>query len=140
MITPNEDKQAIKAILDTDPYIQEAEFLPENIKTTRYGNDTLNNNSAPFQIFIYMGTPENPRNDIQKGSVYNITAVGQRPRCATIDSVVSQIIALLTEVDIGRGHILYLLDPPLELESDPGIYVVETTFICYPTIYNRVKQ
>lgn len=139
MITPNEDKAAIKAILDTDAYIQRAGFTPENIKTTKYGTDTLNSNTQDFKIFISMGTPENPNNWLQKGIVFNIAVVGKRTRSAVIDSVSSQIIALLSETDIGRSHILYLLDPPIELESDPSIYIVETAFICYETIFNKIK-
>lgn len=139
MITPNEDKAAIKAILDTDTYIQRAGFTPENIKTTKYGTDTLNSNTQDFKIFISMGTPENPNNWLQKGIVFNIAVVGKRTRSAVIDSVSSQIIALLSETDIGRSHILYLLDPPIELESDPSIYIVETAFICYETIFNKIK-
>lgn len=139
MITPNEDKQAIKAILDTDAYIQRAGFLADKIKTTKYGTDTLNNASSDFQIFIYLGTPENPNVYNQKGIVFNIAVAGKRSRSTVVDSVVSQVIALLVEAEIGRGHILHLLDPPIELESDPAIYLVETAFICYETIYNQIK-
>lgn len=139
MITPNEDKQAIKAILDTDAYIQRAGFLADKIKTTKYGTDTLNNASSDFQIFIYLGTPENPNVYNQKGIVFNIAVAGKRGRSTVVDSVVSQVIALLVEAEIGRGHILHLLDPPIELESDPAIYLVETAFICYETIYNQIK-
>lgn len=139
MITPNEDKQAIKAILDTDAYIQRAGFLAEKIKTTKYGTDILNNASSDFQIFIYLGTPENPNVYNQKGIVFNIAVAGKRSRSTVVDSVVSQVIALLVEAEIGRGHILHLLDPPIELESDPAIYLVETAFICYETIYNQIK-
>ena len=140
MITPNEDKIAIKAILDTDPYINRVGFLPDNIKTTKYGTSTLNQASDDFQIFISMGTPENPNNWLQKGMVYNISVVGKRARSTIVDSVASQIIALLSETDIGHSHILYLLDPPLELESDPAIYIVETSFVCYETIFNSLKK
>lgn len=139
MITPNEDKQAIKAILDTDAYIQRAGFLADKIKTTKYGTDILNNASSDFQIFIYLGTPENPNVYNQKGIVFNIAVAGKRSRSTVVDSVVSQVIALLVEAEIGRGHILHLLDPPIELESDPAIYLVETAFICYETIYNQIK-
>lgn len=140
MITPNEDKTAIKAILDTDSYIQRAGFSADKIKTTKYGTDTLNNASSDFQIFIYLGTPENPNIYNQKGVVFNIAVTGRRSLSTVVDSVISQVIALLVEADIGRGHILHLLDPPIELESDPAIYIVETSFICYSTIYNKVKK
>lgn len=140
MITPNEDKQAIKAILDTDSYIiNKAQFNPVNIKTTKYGTDVLNNSSSDFQIFIYLGNPENPNVYNQKGIVFNIAVVGRRERSVVVDSVSSQVIALLVEAEIGHGHILHLLDPPMELESDPSIYMVETAFICYETIYNQIK-
>lgn len=140
MITPTEDKNAIKAILDTDPYIQRAGFTPENIKTTKYGTDTLNSNNQDFQIFISFGYPENPRNWLQRGVVFNIAVTGKRSRSVVIDNVASQVVALLSETDIGHSHILYLLDPPLELDSDPAIYIVEVAFICYETIFNVVRQ
>ena len=139
MITPAQDKIAIKAILDTDSYIQRAGFLAENINTSKYGTSDLNNPNDAFQIFIYLGTPENPNVYNQKGIVFNIAVAGKRSRSTVVDSVVSQVIALLVEAEIGRGHILHLLDPPIELESDPAIYLVETAFICYETIYNQIK-
>lgn len=140
MITPNEDKLAIKAILDTDSYIQRAGFTAANVKTTKYGTDTLNNTNSDFQIFIYLGTPENPNIYNQKGIVFNIAVVGKRARSAVVDSVSSQVIALLVGAELGRGHILHLLDPFMELESDPAIYIVEAAFICYETIYNQIKK
>lgn len=140
MITPNEDKKAIKAILDTDPYIQRAGFIPDNIRTTKYGTDTLNSNTQDFQIFISLGTPENPRAWLQRGVVFNVAVTGKRSRASVIDSVSSQVVALLSETEIVHSHILYLLDPPMELDSDPAIYIVETSFICYETIFNQIKQ
>lgn len=140
MITPSEDKEAIKAILDTDPFIARAGFTAENIRTTKFGTDTLNSNTQDFQIFISMGYPENPNNWLQKGIVYNIAVTGKRSRAAVIDNVATQIIALLTEVELFHSHILYLLDPPLELDSDPAVYVVQVSFICYETIFNQVRE
>lgn len=139
MITPSEDKTFIKALLDTDEYIAKAEFLADNIKTTKYGTDTLNSGNQDFQIFIYLGNPENPNSWIQKGVVYNVCASGRRTLSDRVDSVMAQIIAILSEAEIGRGHILHLLDPPMELESDPAMYLVECSFICYSTIFNKRK-
>lgn len=139
MITPAQDKTAIKAILDTDPYIQGAGFTPDNIKKTKYGTDTLNSNAPDNQIFIYNGTPENPNNRIQKGVVYKIAVAGKRRDQTVVDNVAEQVLALLNDADLGRSHILELLDPPIELESDPAIYIVEAAFICYETIFNKVK-
>lgn len=140
MITPFEDKIAIKAILDTDPYISEIPIKPKNIKTTKYGTEILNSSSEDFQIFIYMGTPENIGSPIGKGITYNIAVVGKRTRSNVVDNVAAQIIALLHEQEIGHAHILYLLDPPVELSSDPALYIVETTFIIYGTVFNKIKQ
>lgn len=140
MITPVEDKVAIKAILDTDRYIKSAGFKSDNILTTRYSTETLNATNPNFQIFIYQGTPENPRNWIQKGIVYNVCVCGKRGYSSVVDNVSQQVIALLTERDLGRAHILYLLDPPMELNSAAGVYIVETAFVCYETIFNRVRS
>lgn len=140
MITTAQDKTSIKAILDTDPYIQEAGFTPQNIKTTKYGTNVLNNPESDFQIFIYLGKPESARTYNQKGIVYNIAVCGRRTMSSVVDSVSDQVIALLSEADIGRGHILDFLDPFMEMESDPAIYIVEASFVCYSTIYNKVKK
>lgn len=140
MITTTQDKTAIKAILDTDQYIQEAGFVPKNIKTTKYGTNILNNSDTDFQIFIYMGKPEATRTYNQKGIVYNIAVCGRRTMSNIVDSVSEQVIALLSEAEIGRGHILHFLDPFMEMESDPAIYIVEASFVCYSTIYNKVKK
>lgn len=140
MITPYEDKLIIKAILDTDAYIKRAGFKADNILTSRYSTDTLNATNPDYQIFIYQGTPENPRNWIQKGIVYNVAVGGRRSLSNVVDNVTQQVIALLTERDLGRAHILYLLDPPMELNSDSGVYIVETAFVCYETIFNKIKQ
>lgn len=139
MITPAQDKIAIKAILDTDSYIQRAGFLAENINTSKYGTSDLNNQNDAFQIFIYLGTPERANTPNQKGVVYNISIIGKRARQSTVDSVMEQVIALLSDADIGRGHTLIFLDAPIELASDAAIYAVETAFICYETIYNKIK-
>lgn len=140
MITPYEDKIIIKSILDTDAYIKRAGFKAENIFTSRYSTETLNATSPDFQIFIYQGTPENPRNWIQKGIVYNVCVGGRRSLASVVDNVSQQVIALLTERDLGRAHILYLLDPPMELNSAAGVYIVETAFVCYETIFNKIRN
>lgn len=140
MITPYEDKLAIKAILDTDDYIQGAGFKPTNIKTTKYSTDVLNTPSTDFRIFIYNGVPESTRSMNQRALVYNIAVVGKRDNASKVDNVSQQIIALLSETDIGRSHILYLLDPPIELDSDPALYIVEVAFVCYETIYNKIRK
>lgn len=140
MITPKEDKDVIKAILDTDAYIKRAGFKADNVKTSRYSTETLNAVNPDYQIFIYEGTPENPRNWIQKGIVYNVAVCGRRSLSNVVDNVNYQVIALLTDKEIGRAHILHLLDPPMELNSDPGVYITETSFVCYSTIFNKAKS
>lgn len=140
MITTAQDKTAIKAILDLDPYIKEAGFTAKNIKTTKYGTDVLNSAETDFQIFIYLGKPEAAKTYNQKGIVYNVAVCGRRTLSTVVDSVSDQVIALLSEADIGRGHILDFLDPFMEMESDPAIYIVEASFVCYSTIYNKVKK
>lgn len=140
MITPYEDKFAIKAIIDTDPYIQRAGFKPENIKMSKYATDTLNTASNDLRIFIYNGAPINSGSWNQRAVVYNITVVGKRDGSTKVDNVVQQIMALLTETNIGRSHILYLLDAPMELDSNPAIYSVEMSFVVYEAVFNKVKS
>ncbi len=139
-ITIYEDKKTIKAILDTDEYIQRAGFKPEMIKTTKAGTEILNDTNAMLQIFISNGTPENLGSEIAKGIVYEISVVGKRANASRIENVVSQIIALLHNKDIGRSHILYLLDPPLEMESNNSVYNVRLTFLCQSTVYNKILK
>lgn len=140
MITPYEDKVTIKAILDTDSYIQRAGFKPDNIRTSKYGADTLNVPNDNLRIFIYNGVPESSGSHNQRGVVYNITVAGKLETASRVDNVSQQIVALLSETNIGRSHILYLLDSPIQLDSDPSLYVVECSFISYETIYNKVKK
>lgn len=140
MIRPGDDKAAIKRILASDPYISRAGFTEENIKTTKYGTDTLNSSSLDFQIFIYLGSPEKVNSSIQKGVVFNVCVSGNRDNSSRIDSVMGQVIGLLNETDIGHSNILYLLDPPIELESDPAIYMTECSFIAYETIFNKIQK
>lgn len=140
MIRPGDDKAAIKRILAEDPYIARAGFAEDNIKTTKYGTDTLNSSSLDFQIFIYLGSPEKVNSSIQKGVVFNVCVSGNRDNSSRIDSVMGQVIGLLNETDIGHSNILYLLDPPIELESDPAIYMTECSFIAYETIFNKIQK
>lgn len=140
MITTYEDKIAIKAILDTDSYILEAGFKPDNILMTKYDTDVLNSNNDDLKIFIYMGTPEKTNTPNLRGVVYRIGIIGKRSVSALIDNIAQQVIALLSEKDIGRAHILYLQDTPLELDSNPAMYLVELSFISYQTIYNKIKK
>lgn len=139
MIRPSDDKNAIKRILASDPYISRAGFTEENIKTTKYGTDTLNSSSLDFQIFIYLGSPEKVNSSIQRGVVFNVCVSGNRDNSSRIDSVMGQVIGLLNETDVGHSNILYLLDPPIELESDPAIYMTECSFIAYETIFNKIQ-
>lgn len=140
MITPFEDKMAIKAIFDTDNYVQRAGFKPENIRTTKYGTDVLNTPNNDFRIFIYNGASENSGSWNQRALVYNITVCGKRENAPRVDNIMQQILALLTEKNIGRAHILHLLDAPIELNSDPALYILECGFVCYESIFNRVKE
>lgn len=140
MIRPGDDKAAIKRILAEDPYIARAGFAEDNIKTTKYGTDTLNSSSPDFQIFIYLGSPENVSSAILKGVVFNVCVSGKRENSSRIDSVMGQVIGLLNETDVGHSNILYLLDPPIELESDPAIYMTECSFIAYETVFNKVQK
>lgn len=140
MIRPDKDKATIKRIVAEDPYIARAGFSEDNIKTTKYGTDTLNSSSPDFQIFIYLGQPENPNNTIQRGVVFNVCVCGKRDNSSRIDSVMGQVIGLLNEADLGYSNIIYLLDPPIELESDPAIYMTECSFIAYETIFNKIQK
>lgn len=140
MITPYEDKIAIKAILDTDGYIQDAGFEPQKIYTKRYNPDALSSTKADLQIFIYEGLPANSGNWMQRGEVYNVCIYGETKYQNRIDNVSQQIIALLTDADLGRGHISDLYDPPMQLESDHAIYAVEVSFVVHATIFNPIKH
>ena len=149
MITPNDDKQAFKNIILKDKFIMDVVETKDNILVTKYGTDILNSVSKNIKIFIYMGTPEKSRVWQQKGMVYRVAVVGKRTNSPTVDSVAYQIVALFgdSQTDlkkgnskIGESHIPQLLDPPLELESDPALYIVETSFVCYETIFNPIKN
>lgn len=139
-ITIKADKDVIKALLDTDDMISDMGFSPENIKTTGAGSEIISISKPEFQIFIGMSGPENLGSSLVSGIVYSVTVTGNRKQSNRVDEVTEQVIALLNNKDIGRGHILELLDPPLELASNPNIYIVETTFLCQSTNLNVVKK
>ena len=142
-ITPLEDKMSIKAIIDTDTYLTETQKIkPENVKTTGATSDVLNGTTTDNETKVYIsnGTPENLGSDIAKGLVYNIKVVSKRTRAIAVTNTMRQIIALLNFKDIGRGHILYLLDPQIELVTDPAIYAEEVTFLCQSTVFDTVKK
>lgn len=139
-ITLKTDKDVIKAILDTNPFIAKMGFKAENIKTTGAGSDIISASKPEFQIFISNTTPENLGSELVMGIVYSITVAGNRKQANRVDEVSEQAIALLHNRDLGRGHTLFLLDPPLELKSNPNIYIVETTFLCQSTVINVVRK
>ena len=138
-ITPRRDKDAIQSILDNDAFIERAGFKSENIRTTGASSDIINTKDPEFQIFIESGSPEGG-SEITKNLVYVITVSGKRANSQRIDEVCEQIIALLDRKELGAGHYLYLLDAPMELASDPAVYLVETTFLCQCTNFNVVRK
>lgn len=142
-ITTIEDKMAIKAIIDTDNYLAETQKIkPENVKTTGATSDILNGttNDSETKVYISSGTPENLNSEIAMGLVYDIKVVSKRTRAVAVSNTMRQIIALLNRRDIGRGHILYLLDPQIELVTDTAIYAEEVTFLCQSTVFDTVKK
>lgn len=140
MITPSSDKQKIKEILEKDDFIKKAGVLPENIKTTKATSEIFTSNDIELKIFISSGLPSGKGNDIVKNSTYRIHVTGSREKSTRIDKIAEQIMALLDGEFIGNGHVLYLLDPPLEMESVPDIYVTEVTFLCQGTTFHRLNK
>ncbi len=140
MITVQKDKEVIRSLLVSDNFITRNGFSPENITTTRYGTDIVNAGNASNQIHISSGQPEKSNSDVVKNLVYVVTVSGERADSDQLDEVVEQVIAILDRRDIGRGHILYLLDPPMELASDPALYIQEVTFLCQSTNFNVIKK
>lgn len=140
MITPNEDKLEIKKILRKDSYIRRTKITEKDIKTTGASADVVNLSQITSQIFISMGKPEGGSSELVKNSTYDVMVTGSRDDSNKTDSIVSQIIALLEGRNIGNGHRLYLLNEPMELSSNPNIYIVEMTFLCQGTVFNRIKQ
>ena len=134
-ITVMKDKEVIRALLNTNKDIEIAGFKKENIRTTKASPDILNSANPELQIFISLGQPEysNPFGNV-KNLTYDISVSGKRNYSNRIDDTANKIIELLNERDIGNGHILYLLDVPLELASNPSVYIVEMSFLCQSII------
>lgn len=140
MITPSNDKNAIRDILRADSYIRSQGFKPENVITTGANADITNGGHPDKRIYIATGTPERSRSEIARNVVYDILITAPRTKAESADEVASQIIALLESCNIYKGHVLYLLDPPMELTSPGLIYIVEMTFLCQSTVYNVIKK
>lgn len=139
-IMPKKDKDLIQAVLINDAYLNRAGFNKSNIFTTNASSDLLTSGDKNLKMFISLGRPENSNSDLIKNIVYKITIVGDRDESTLIDSVGEQVIALLHDKLLGGGNNLRLLDSTLELESNPAIYVTETTFLCQCTNLNKVQR
>ncbi len=140
MITIQEDKEVMRALLVADKFIARYGFKPENIKTSRVDTGVVSPNRITSSINISLGNPERSSSNIAKNIVYKVTVSGNRNIQPKIDEVVEQIEAIFDRTNLGRSHILYLLDPPMELVTDPAVYSVETTFLCQCTNFNRVRK
>ncbi len=140
MITIQEDKEVMRALLVADKFIARYGFKPENIKTSRVDTGVVSPNRITSSINISLGNPERSSSNIAKNIVYKVTVSGNRNIQPKIDEVVEQIGAIFDRTNLGRSHILYLLDPPMELVTDPAVYSVETTFLCQCTNFNRVRK
>lgn len=139
MISPSQDKDAIRNIIKNDNYIKRAGFKAEDIKTTGASPDIISSTNPELQIFISTGEPEKSgESDLIKNLTYDISVSGKRNSSGKIDRVAEQIVALLSSKEIREGNILYLLDTPAEMHSNPAIYIVEMTFLCQCTIYNKI--
>lgn len=140
MITPQKDKEAIRAILIADDLIARLGFKPDNINTSRIDNSVVTPGRIPSSINISNGRPERSSNYNVKNLVYTITISGNRNFQNKIDDAATQVIGLLNDKDIGNCHILYLIDGVMERETDPAVYSVEMNFVCQSTNFNVVRK
>lgn len=138
------DKRAIKAILDTDPYlIDYLGFDPKEIYTVQATDELLGlsdaRNRIRPQIFIYNAEPETTVNPFIYGIVYEIDVSVSNSDSGTADLAIDQILALLDRREIATTHELELLDPPVILSSETSLYQVGCRFVCYVSKINKIQ-
>lgn len=138
------DKRAIKAILDTDPYLIDfLGFNPNDIYTVRATDGLLgltdNRNVIRPQIFIFNTEPERTVNPLVHGLVYEVDVSGSNQDSGTTDLAIEQIIALLDGRELSNNHILEILDSPTELSSETSLYQIGARFVTYVSKINHIK-
>lgn len=139
-ITIATDKQAIQTVLTNDPYLKDfLGFQPKEYYRVRATNEIIGDGNTQ-QIFIYNVNPEATINPIIYGVVYEIDISVPFAKNGTADLAMEQIVALLNGCKISPTHKLEILDPPLTLASDTSLYQMGVRFICYDSIYNKIKR
>lgn len=138
------DKRAIKAILDTDPYlIDYLGFSPNDIYTVQATDDLLGladaRNKIRPQIFIFNAQPEATVNPLIFGIVYEIDVSVSNSDSGTADLAMDQILALLDRREISNSSILQLLDPPIILSSETSLYQIGCRFVTYVSKINKIQ-
>lgn len=138
------EKRAIKAILDTDPYLIEyLGFDPNDIYTVRSTDELLGltnqRNKLRPQIFIYNAQPEATVNPLIYGIVYEVDVSVSNSDSGTADLAMDQIVALLDRREILNTSQLELLDPPTVLSSETSLYQIGVRFVTYVSKINQIQ-
>lgn len=144
-VTPQKDKRAIKAILDTDPYLIDClGFTPTEIHTVKANDELLgtanNKNQLKYQIFIFNAQPEPTINPWIHGVVYEVDVSVPYNNNGDADLAIEQIMALLDRREISKVHQLEILDMPTVLPSETSLYQIGVRFVCYVSKYNRIQK
>lgn len=138
------DKRAIKAILDTDPYLVEyLGFDPNDIYTSRATDELLGitdqRNKIRQQIFIFNTEPERTVNPLIYGVVYEVDVSVSVQDTGTADLAIEQIIALLDRRQLSNNHDLEIIDMPTVLSSETSLYQIGARFVTYVSKINKIQ-
>lgn len=136
-ITLVSDLMSIKAILDTDPYLQSLGYNHKNIFTYDISPDELESDTK--MIFIYSAPNDSATSNIATKISYKVEVIATKDKRGDVLNAVEQVIALLQSKDIGNGHILSIDGAPNNLQAPKDIFQVMTRFTCQVTIFNQIK-
>lgn len=136
-VTPFTDIKAIKAILDTDPYLGKLGFMPDNIFEANISDEEITEDT--LGIYIYSSFPDGAVKGFTSRQVYTIDVIGNKKKKGSVMHAIEQIVALLLNKEIGNNHVLQLRYPPMQMSSPAETMVYETAFVVETTVFNPIK-
>lgn len=137
-VTPYSDRKAVIDIIAADTYILSLGFMRSKIYNTAYTADLLEADS--LQIFVYNQASEGGDNPIYISPTIQIDVSVPLAAASKAARAAEQIIALLTDRQIGSHTPLELISPsPVNLPCQVGYECIGLRFRCNATVYNTLK-
>ncbi len=132
-----QDMLSIKAILDNDAFLNSRGFVADNIHLYNMLDDEITEDTKG--IFIVSATPNGKADGVGISPVYEVSIVANRNQFGDVTLGIDQIVALLSNRNIGNLHILTLLDPPMNLSSPKGTFMYVVSFETLTPFYTPIR-